>query len=55
MQISYPMLVCCNALIGADKTAEQISFKAIIKYNKLVFFTLLPLYKSLMKQEGSII
>lgn len=48
------MLVCCNALIGADKTEEQIGFKAIIKYNKLVF-TLLPLYKSLMKQEGSIV
>lgn len=31
------MLVCCNTLIGADKTAEQISFKAIIKYNKLAF------------------
>ena len=31
------MLVCCNTLIGADKTAEQIGFKAIIKYNKLTF------------------
>ena len=31
------MLVCCNTLIEADKTAEQISFKAIIKYNKLAF------------------
>lgn len=29
------MLVCCNALTGGDKTAEQIGFKAIIKYNKL--------------------
>ncbi len=48
------MLVCCNALIVADRTAEQIVFKAIIKYNKLDF-TLLPLCKSLMKQEGSII
>ena len=28
------MLVFCNALTGADKTAEQIGFKAIIKYNK---------------------
>ena len=27
------MLVFCNALTGADKTAEQIGFKAIIKYN----------------------
>ena len=49
------MLVSCNTLIGTDKTAEQISFKAIIKYNKLAFFTLLPLCKSLMKQEGSTI
>lgn len=49
------MLVCCNALIGADETAEQIGFKAIIKYNKLDLFMLLPLYKSIMKQEGSII
>ena len=32
------MLVCYNALIGADKTAEQIGFKAIIKYNKLDFY-----------------
>lgn len=31
------MLVCYNALIGADKKVEQICFKAIIKYNKLVF------------------
>ena len=31
------MLVFCNSLTGADKTAEQIGFKAIIKYNKLAF------------------
>ena len=49
------MLVCCNALIGADKTAEQIGFKAIIKYNKLDLFILLLLCKRIMKQEGSII
>jgi len=53
MQISYPMLVFCNALTGADKTAEQIGFKAIIKYNKLDLFMLLPLCKSIMKQEES--
>ena len=47
------MLVFCNALTGADKTAEQIGFKAIIKYNKLDLFMLLPLCKSIMKQEGS--
>lgn len=49
------MLVFCNALTGADKTAEQIAFKAIIKYNKLDLFMILPLCKSIMKQEGSII
>lgn len=49
------MLVCCNAIIGADKTAKQIGFKAIIKYNKLDLFMLLPLCKSIMKLEGSII
>ena len=47
------MLVFCNALTGADKTAEHIGFKAIIKYNKLDLFMLLPLCKSIMKQEGS--
>lgn len=31
------MLICCNAFTGADKTAKQIGFKAIIKYNKLTF------------------
>lgn len=39
------MLVCCNALIGADKTAEQIDFKAIIKYNKLDFYALAAMQK----------
>lgn len=29
------MLVFCNTLTGAYKTAEQIGFKAIIKYNKI--------------------
>jgi len=35
------MLVFCNALTGADKTAEQIGFKAIIKWlchNKWLIF-----------------
>ncbi len=45
MQISYPMLVCCNALIEADKTAEQFAFKAIIKYNKLVFYAFAVMQK----------
>lgn len=45
MQISYPMLVCYNALIGADKTAEQIGFKAIIKYNKLDFYAFAAMQK----------
>lgn len=49
------MLICYNAFTGANKTAEQIGFKAIIKYNKLDLFMLLPLCKSIMKQEGSII
>lgn len=53
------MLVFCNALTGADKTAEQIGFKAIIKYNKLDLFMLLPLMQKHneagREQEGSII
>ena len=39
------MLVCCNALIEADKTAEQFAFKAIIKYNKLVFYAFAVMQK----------
>lgn len=39
------MLVCCNALIEADKTAEQITFKAIIKYNKLDFYVFAVMQK----------
>lgn len=39
------MLVCYNALIGADKTAEQIGFKAIIKYNKLDFYAFAAMQK----------
>ena len=39
------MLVCCNALIGADKTAEQIDFKSIIKYNKLDFYAFTAMQK----------
>ena len=49
MQISYPMLVCYNALIGADKTAEQIGFKAIIKYNKLDFYAFAAMQKPKMQ------
>mgnify|MGYP002625233839 CR=1 FL=1 len=39
------MLVSCNTLIGADKTAEQIGFKAIIKYNKLDFYAFVAMQK----------
>lgn len=48
------MLVCCNALIEADKTAEQIGFKAIIKYNKLDFYAFAVMQKPNEEGAGSL-